>query len=190
MGALVLYKELWTWLPNRMSEVIVLGGGCFWCVDAAIRRLKGVIEVISGYSGGHTKDPTYKEVCTGSTNHAEVVKVTFDPSIVTLEAVMAQFLKVHDPSQLNRQGEEDVGTQYRSVIFYTAEQQVAAIRKALHQWEKEYGRPVVTEILPLAPFYPAEEYHQDYYARNKDTNSYCQRVVKVKLDKVAKLEAH
>eukprot|EP01057_Protomagalhaensia_wolfi_P004939 Protomagalhaensia_wolfi_Nauph_80__4938@NODE_51_length_4181_cov_70_235635_g42_i0_p4_GENE_NODE_51_length_4181_cov_70_235635_g42_i0NODE_51_length_4181_cov_70_235635_g42_i0_p4_ORF_typecomplete_len174_score40_53PMSR/PF01625_21/1_1e59_NODE_51_length_4181_cov_70_235635_g42_i017932314 len=173
-----------------MGEVIVLGGGCFWCVDAALRSLKGVTESVSGYSGGHTENPTYKEVCTETTNHAEVVKVTFDPAVATLEGVMTRFLKVHDPSQLNRQGEEDVGTQYRSVIFYTKEEQVPVIKQALEQWEKEYGRSVVTEILPLGIFYPAEEYHQDYYARNKDTNSYCKRVVKVKLDKVAKLEAH
>eukprot|EP01053_Blabericola_migrator_P006242 Blabericola_migrator_1__6241@NODE_314_length_10020_cov_127_741485_g257_i0_p10_GENE_NODE_314_length_10020_cov_127_741485_g257_i0NODE_314_length_10020_cov_127_741485_g257_i0_p10_ORF_typecomplete_len168_score32_64PMSR/PF01625_21/2_3e60HMA/PF00403_26/15HMA/PF00403_26/35HMA/PF00403_26/1_1e03ORF45/PF17620_2/0_18_NODE_314_length_10020_cov_127_741485_g257_i038214324 len=162
---------------------IYLGGGCFWCVEAALRGLNGVRSAVSGYCGGTTDNPTYEEVCEGNTGHAETVKVTYDPKNVELRDVMKRFLKVHDPSQLNRQG-DDVGTQYRSVIFYSHEDQVPVIKAALSEWEEDYGRPTVTEILPVPRFWPAEDYHQRYYEKNGASNAYCQRVVKKKLAKI------
>ncbi len=164
-------------------EVITLGSGCFWCTEAIFQRLNGVESAVSGYAGGKTKDPFYREVVSGKTGHAEVVQVTFNPEIVTLEEILEVFWKTHDPTTLNRQG-NDVGTQYRSVVFYHNDLQRATseqIKASLEQagvWED----PIVTEITPFDAFYPAENYHQDYYNEN-GSQPYCQFVVAPKVKK-------
>lgn len=168
------------------KEVATLAGGCFWCLEAVFQQLKGVERVQSGYSGGHVKNPSYQQVCTGATGHAEVVQVTFDPAVVSYRELLGVFFTIHDPTTLNRQG-PDAGTQYRSAIFYhTAEQkeaaeQVMAELEAQHVWDD----PLVTEIVPLEAFYPAEEYHRDYYRRNPD-QSYCRVVIAPKVGKFRK----
>jgi peptide-methionine (S)-S-oxide reductase len=170
-----------------MSEQATLGGGCFWCLDAVFRRLRGVSRVVSGYAGGHTEQPSYEQVCTGRTGHAEVVQIDFDPQTISYADLLRIFFTIHDPTTLNRQG-HDVGTQYRSVIFTHDEAQAvtaAAVRDELAAADL-WGAPLVTEILPLPAFYPAEEYHQDYFAKNPAAG-YCQAVV---APKVAKLRAH
>lgn len=172
---------------NINMEVITLGAGCFWCVETVFQNLKGVQKVVSGYCGGQTKNPTYKEVCSGTTGHAEVAQISFDPSVVSLAEVLEVFFQTHDPTQLNRQG-NDVGTQYRSAIFYhTESQKEEAIRilKALQEsgaWEK----PIVTEITSLPIFYPAEDYHQNYFNLNSN-QPYCQFVIRPKLEKFRKV---
>jgi len=175
---------------NDSSEVILekatFGAGCFWCVEAMFQNIKGVTSVKSGYSGGQVKNPTYKEVCTGRTGHAEVIQVTYDPSVVTYETLLEAFWLSHDPTQLNRQG-ADVGTQYRSVIFFhnaTQEMLAKEYKNRLNR-ENAYGKPVVTEISAMPEFYSAEDYHQDYYDQNP-ANSYCRMVVGPKLDKFRK----
>lgn len=168
-------------------EKATFGAGCFWCVEAMFLNVKGVTSVVSGYSGGQIKNPSYKEVCTGATGHAEVIQVTYDPDIVSYETLLEAFWLSHDPTQLNRQG-ADVGTQYRSVIFFhTATQEMLAkeYKKKLND-ENAFGKPVVTEISPITNFYPAEDYHQDYYANNPG-NSYCSMVVGPKLEKFKKV---
>lgn len=172
---------------NKNMEVITLGAGCFWCVETVFQNLKGVEKVVSGYCGGQTKNPTYKDVCSGTTGHAEVAQITFDASVVSLVEVLEVFFQTHDPTQLNRQG-NDVGTQYRSAIFYHSEaQKEESIRilKALQEsgaWEK----PIVTEITPLPIFYPAEDYHQNYFNLNSN-QPYCQFVIRPKLEKFRKV---
>ncbi|MFH6982365.1 peptide-methionine (S)-S-oxide reductase MsrA [Marinoscillum luteum] len=164
-------------------EKITLGSGCFWCTEAVFQRLNGVESAVSGYSGGKTKDPFYKEVTTGRTGHAEVVQVTFDPAVISLEEILEVFWKTHDPTTLNRQG-NDVGTQYRSAIFYhdPAQQVVAErLKKALDE-SGAWGDPIVTEITPFEVFYPAENYHQDYFNEN-GSQPYCQFVVAPKVKK-------
>jgi len=164
-------------------EKITLGSGCFWCTEAVFQRLNGVESAVSGYSGGKTKDPFYKEVTTGRTGHAEVVQVTFDPAVISLEEILEVFWKTHDPTTLNRQG-NDVGTQYRSAIFYhdPAQQEVAErLKKALDE-SGAWGDPIVTEITPFEVFYPAENYHQDYFNEN-GSQPYCQFVVAPKVKK-------
>ncbi|MDH5610338.1 MAG: peptide-methionine (S)-S-oxide reductase MsrA [Cyclobacteriaceae bacterium] len=164
-------------------EKITFGSGCFWCSEAIFQRVEGVVDVRSGYAGGHVVNPTYPEVCTGDTGHAEVVEVTFDPLLVTFEELLGIFWKTHDPTTLNRQG-NDVGTQYRSVIFYhtKAQQQLAeAYRDRLTQaaiWEN----PIVTEISPISDFFAAESYHQDYFNQNQK-QPYCNFVVVPKVEK-------
>jgi peptide-methionine (S)-S-oxide reductase len=172
---------------NKMIDTLTIGGGCFWCVEAQLQQLNGVISVISGYAGGVTKNPTYKEVCTGLTGHAEVIQVTFDNSIISLDEMLAAFWQAHDPTQLNRQG-NDVGTQYRSVIFYRNEEQkkIAEDYKKKLNEEKVYDNPVVTEISALTTFYPGEEYHQNYYNQNT-TQGYCLFVIAPKLEKFKKV---
>lgn len=172
---------------EHMTDTLTIGGGCFWCVEAQLQQLKGVLSVKSGYAGGQTKNPTYKEVCTGLTGHAEVIQVTFDNSVITLDEILAAFWQAHDPTQLNRQG-NDVGTQYRSVIFYRNDEQkkVAEDYKQKLNDEKVYDRPVVTEIAPLTVFYEAENYHQDYYNQNA-SQGYCQFVIAPKLEKFKKV---
>lgn len=167
-------------------EKATFGAGCFWCVEAMFQNIKGVSSVVSGYSGGTIKNPSYKEVCTGRTGHAEVIQVTYDPDIVSYETLLEAFWLSHDPTQLNRQG-ADVGTQYRSVIFYhTATQEMLSKEyKNRLNAENAYGAPVVTEISAFEKFYPAEDYHQDYYAQNPG-NSYCSMVVGPKLEKFKK----
>jgi peptide-methionine (S)-S-oxide reductase len=164
---------------------IVLGGGCFWCVEAQYKLLPGVLSVTSGYAGGRTENPTYKEVCEGSTGHAEVIQLAFDPSQVTLGRILDLFWEAHDPTTLNRQG-ADVGTQYRSIILYTGEDQKPVIEKSRAGAQAKLSRPIVTEVGPLKKFYPAEGYHQDYFQNNPDAG-YCQLVVRPKVEKFKKL---
>ena len=167
-------------------DTIVLGAGCFWCVEAVFTELKGVRSVMPGYTGGTMKNPDYKSVCTGQTGHAEVAEIIFDPSVITLAELLEVFWQTHDPTTLNRQG-ADVGTQYRSAIFYrNADQKsIAEHYKAELDKSGAFERPVVTEIAPLEKFYPAENYHRDYYANNPG-QGYCQMVIRPKVDKFKK----
>jgi peptide-methionine (S)-S-oxide reductase len=168
------------------TETAVLGGGCFWCLDAVFRGLNGVVSVESGYAGGARAVPTYEEICTGRTGHAEVVRVTFDPAMLSFRDLLTVFFTIHDPTTLNRQG-NDVGTQYRSVVFsQTPEQRATAqdVVKTLTA-NKLFGAPIVTQIADAAPFYPAETYHQDYFDRNP-AQPYCMFVVAPKVAKFRK----
>ncbi len=164
-------------------EVATLAGGCFWCLDGAYRDLRGVVDVESGYAGGHTVDPTYEQVCTGNTGHAEVVRITYDPNVITYRDLLEVFFSIHDPTTLNRQG-ADVGTQYRSGIFCHDETQreVAEAFVAELEADRVFEDPIVTEIAPEAAYYPGEGYHQDYYRQNPG-QGYCQVVVAPKLAK-------
>jgi peptide-methionine (S)-S-oxide reductase len=168
---------------SRTTEVATLGGGCFWCLEAVYEELRGVEKVESGYSGGTVPDPTYRQVCTGTTGHAEVVQVTFDPEVVSFREILEVFFTIHDPTTLNRQG-ADVGTQYRSAIFYHDEEQkrvageVISELEAAHLWDD----PIVTEVKPFDAFYRAEDYHQEYY-RNNPEQPYCQIVIAPKVAK-------
>lgn len=173
-----------TKMSNENIEKATFGGGCFWCVEAVFDQLNGVKSVTSGYSGGHVKNPTYKQVCEGTTGHAEVVQVEFDPSVISFNELLEVFWTVHDPTQLNRQG-NDVGTQYRSIILYENEGQKSAAEKSIKEFEASdmYNRNFTTQLEPLEIFYPAEDYHQEYYENNSDTNPYCSVVVKPKIDK-------
>ena len=166
------------------TESITLGGGCFWCIEAAFRDVQGVSSAVSGYAGGATDKPDYKQVCSGNTGHAEVVQVSFDNDLVGVRTILELFFAIHDPTTLNRQG-ADVGSQYRSVIFYHTEQQKeqAEALIAVLEAEKIWNDPIVTELLPVPTFYPAEDYHQDYYNQNT-TQSYCQAVISPKLSKL------
>jgi peptide-methionine (S)-S-oxide reductase len=168
-------------------ETATLGGGCFWCLDAVYRDLRGVEKVVSGYSGGTVKNPAYREVCTGRTGHAEVVQVTYDPSVVPYRDLLGVFFTIHDPTTLNRQG-ADEGTQYRSVIYTHSPEQEQVAREIVAQLESEgvWGSPIVTEITPFEVFYPAEPEHQDYYNRNTG-QSYCRVVIEPKVAKFRKL---
>jgi len=164
--------------------VATFGGGCFWCTEAIFQQLKGVRTAVPGYSGGDVKDPTYEQVCGGDTGHAEVVRVTYDPRVITYPELLEVFWKTHDPTTLNKQG-ADVGTQYRSVIFYHSQQQkeqAEKYRKKLDQ-SGAFDGPIVTQIVPAAKFYPAEKYHHDYFLNNKKSNGYCQFVIVPKLKK-------
>ena len=173
---------------NHM-ELATLGGGCFWCIDAVFEGLKGVVSVTSGYAGGWKENPTYKEVCTGQTGHAEVTQIRFDPSKISYEQLLEVFWEAHDPTTLNRQG-PDAGTQYRSVIFYHDEVQHKAAEKSKAAAGRNFIQPIVTQIQPLKKFYPAEGYHQDYY-RNNANAPYCQMIIRPKLEKLRKkLEKH
>ena len=174
---------------NKMSnlETITLGGGCYWCVEAVYENLNGVQSVMSGFAGGKNPNPTYKEVCSGNTGYAEVVQITYDKTITNLDEIFRVFFTVHDPTTRNRQG-ADIGTQYRSVIFFkdltqkqSALNLIAALKKA-----KVYGNPIVTTLEPLTKFYKAEDYHQNYYANNKD-QPYCQMVIQPKIEKFEKV---
>ncbi|SFP51752.1 peptide-methionine (S)-S-oxide reductase [Pseudarcicella hirudinis] len=168
------------------AEVITFGAGCFWCVEAVFQQLDGVLKVESGYSGGTVKNPSYREVCTGQTGHAEVCQITYDPKKISFEELLEVFWKTHDPTTLNRQG-ADSGTQYRSAIFYHNEEQ----KKQAEEWkaklnaERVFPNPIVTEITAFTNFYPAEDYHKDYYLLNGH-EPYCQIVIKPKLDKFHK----
>ncbi|MBU6370899.1 MAG: peptide-methionine (S)-S-oxide reductase MsrA [Patescibacteria group bacterium] len=168
------------------SEIAVFGGGCFWCTEAVFKMLKGVSSVEPGYAGGTVPNPTYEEVCTDDTGHAEVVKVEYDPALVKYETLLTIFFASHDPTTLNRQG-NDVGTQYRSAIFYTTPEQKTKAEKFIADINasNKAGKPVVTEVVPLPEFYPAENYHRDYFAKNPN-NSYCLLVINPKLEKVQK----
>jgi peptide-methionine (S)-S-oxide reductase len=168
------------------KEVAVLGGGCFWCLEAVFDDLQGVESVESGYMGGQKAAPSYEEVCSGNTGHAEVVQIAFDPALVSFREILEVFFVIHDPTQLNFQG-GDVGTQYRSVIFYQSPEQKAVAEETIEHLaqEKIWRAPIVTEIAPAAMFYPAEDYHQDYFARNPNLR-YCQFVVAPKVAKFRK----
>ena len=169
------------------QDTITLGGGCYWCVEAIYEQLNGVIYVVSGFSGGKKINPTYEEVCTGNTGHAEVVQITYDKSKTNLDEILKVFFTVHDPTTLNRQG-EDEGTQYRSAIFYKneAQKQVAQTIIASLKMGKVYDKPIVTTLEPLIKFYAAKEYHQNYFEKNKN-QPYCQMVIQPKLEKFEKI---
>jgi peptide-methionine (S)-S-oxide reductase len=164
------------------TEVATLGGGCFWCLEAVYERSNGIKSVVSGYAGGTKPNPTYTEVCTGTTGHAEVVQVEFDPEVVSYEEVLELFWKAHDPTTLNRQG-ADVGSQYRSIILYHDEKQRETAERSREQAGKYFHDPIVTEIEPLSTFYRAEDYHQDYYEKNPNAG-YCAFVIRPKLQKL------
>lgn len=172
---------------SHKTDVATFGAGCYWCTEAQFQQLKGVEKVESGFSGGHVDNPTYKEVCFGNTGHAEVCNITYNPSVITFDELLAAFWTCHDPTTLNRQG-NDVGTQYRSVIFYHNEEQhkkAEDYKKKLND-EQAFANPVVTEIAPFKAFYKAEDYHQNYYNDNKSA-PYCQFVVGPKVDKFKKV---
>ncbi|HPE75508.1 MAG TPA: peptide-methionine (S)-S-oxide reductase MsrA [Draconibacterium sp.] len=176
-----------TKIMGKELEKATLGGGCFWCTEAVYLQLNGVVDVKPGYSGGHVKNPTYNEVCTGNTGHAEVVQITFDPEIVSFSEILEVFFVTHDPTSLNRQG-NDVGTQYRSAIFYHSEKQKQTALEIINELEKEkaYDKPIVTEVTAFDTFYVAEDYHINYFARNKN-QPYCQYVVAPKVEKFKKV---
>jgi peptide-methionine (S)-S-oxide reductase len=167
-------------------EIATLGGGCFWCVEAVFTDLRGVESAVSGYAGGHVVNPTYEEVCGKETGHAEVVQVTFDPAVVSYREILEVFFTVHDPTTLNRQG-ADVGPQYRSVVFYHSDEQRRVAEEVIAQIERDqvWDQPIVTELAPAPTFYPAEGYHQEYFARNP-YQPYCQVVVAPKVAKFRK----
>ena len=169
------------------SEIATLGGGCFWCVEAVFQRIDGVISVKPGYAGGNVKNPTYKQICTGNTGHAEVAKIEFDPSKITYSQILNVFWQSHDPTTLNRQG-NDVGTQYRSVIFFHDESQEEIAKKSKIDADESgfWDNEIVTEITPLNNYYDAEDYHDNYYNENPN-QPYCLFVIKPKLDKLEKL---
>ena len=167
-------------------EIATLGGGCFWCLEAVYARLNGIERVESGYSGGKVANPSYQQVCTGTTGHAEVVQVTFDPNIISFEEILDVFFTIHDPTTLNRQG-ADVGTQYRSVIFHHSLEQRTMAEHIIEELNVAgvWDAPIVTEVTPFATFYPAEDYHQEYYRRNS-SQPYCRVVIAPKLAKLRK----
>lgn len=172
---------------NSNLETATFGSGCFWCTEAIFERVKGVSSVVSGYSGGSVANPTYKEVCNGTTGHAECTQITFDPAVITYDELLEIFWKMHDPTTLNRQG-NDVGTQYRSVIFYhndDQKQKAEFYKKKLND-EKIWDKPIVTEITKFEKFYPAEDYHQEYYDNNPN-QGYCAYVITPKVEKFEKI---
>jgi len=170
---------------DRDMETSILGGGCFWCTEAVFERVEGINEVISGYAGGDILNPTYKQICTGTTGHAEVIKIIYEPSVIPYEKILEIFAECHDPTTLNRQG-ADVGTQYRSTIMYLSQSQEKSAKLWKESLSDKYEDPVVTEIVPAPKFYKAEEYHQDYYTKNPN-QGYCSVVIRPKLKKL-KLE--
>ena len=178
----ILYGE------KSMKEMqkATFGAGCFWCVEAVFERLEGVVDVIPGYSGGHKNNPTYKEICTGTTGHAEVAQITFDPKIITFDDLLNMFWKSHDPTTRNRQG-NDIGTQYRSAIFYHNNEQKTIAEKSKNKVDNSniFSNPIVTEITKLEKFWVAEDYHNNYYNNNMN-QPYCKFIIKPKLDKLFK----
>lgn len=195
LHALLLAVSLFTFLPTMNAspdskektsntQLATLGGGCFWCLEAAFEKFRGVKAVTSGYSDGTIDNPTYKQVCSGHTGHAEVVQIEFDPNVISYEQLLEVFWEIHDPTTLNRQG-ADVGTQYRSVILYHNDAQKAAAEKSKSEAEKKFKDPVTTQIVPLKRFYPAEDYHQDYFRKNPN-QPYCAYVISPKLQKLQK----
>jgi peptide-methionine (S)-S-oxide reductase len=166
------------------NEIAVFGGGCFWCTEAVFKMLKGVIRVVPGYAGGTTENPTYDQVCRGTTGHAEVISIEYQPDQISFSSLMTVFFGSHDPSTKNRQG-NDIGTQYRSVIFFTTPEQEKEAKSFINEINasSKNGQAIVTEVEPLKKFYEAENYHQDYFARNKQ-NPYCELVINPKLEKV------
>jgi len=173
-------------MDNKNLEIATIGGGCFWCVEAVFQQINGVDKIVSGYTGGTAPGkPTYREVCSGLTGHAEVIQLSFDPNVISYQDILEVFMTSHDPTTLNRQG-GDVGTQYRSVIYYHNEQQKEISEQVLKKMASYFEGPIVTEISPLSVFYDAEEYHQDYYANNQ-SQGYCSAVITPKLAKLRKM---
>ena len=172
--------------PEKM-KIVTLGGGCFWCTEAVFSELKGVLKVEPGYSGGWVVNPTYEQVCTGKTGHAEVVQITFEPNIISFREIVEVFCSTHDPTTLNRQG-ADVGTQYRSVIFYRDDTQKVTAEKLIRELniEEKWKKPIVTKVEPYKSFFKAEEYHRDYFERNPE-QTYCKFVIEPKMNKMGKL---
>lgn len=171
-------------MNTNHTEVAYLGGGCFWCMEAQFQRIPGVKSVTSGFAGGHTEDPSYEDVCTGMTGHAEVTRIDFDPEKISYEKILKYFWDAHDPTTLNRQG-ADEGTQYRSIILYASDAQKEAAIKSKAEAQKSFKDPIVTEIVPLGKFYKAENYHQDYY-NNHRSQPYCYAVIRPKVEKMEK----
>ena len=172
---------------NAKLDTITLAGGCFWCTEAIFQRLKGVVSIESGYTGGTVKNPSYKEVCNGTTGHAECTQIVYDANVISLPEILEVFFKTHDPTTLNRQG-GDEGTQYRSAIFYRNEEQKKIAEEIKQGLDKSgaFTDPIVTEITPFKVFYKAEDYHQNYYNENKTKNSYCSYVIVPKVEKFEK----
>lgn len=172
------------------TDTAILGGGCFWCLEAVLERLEGVTMVVSGYAGGHSPSPTYEQVCSGTTGHAEVVRVEFDPAVISYRDLLLVFFAMHDPTTLNRQG-GDVGTQYRSVVYYTDEAQRTTAEALIEELDAEgiWGAPIVSQVEPAPPFHAAETYHQQYYQRNPNAG-YCQVVIAPKVAKLRQRFAH
>jgi len=170
-------------MAGREREVATLGGGCFWCLEPLFKALKGVDSVVSGYAGGHVTDPTYRQVCNGNTGHAEVVQITFDPAVIGFRDLLDVFFTMHDPTTKDRQG-ADVGPQYRSIVLTHGPEQEATARRAIAEVEKAgiWGAPIVTEVVPFTVFYPAEDYHQDYFLNNP-SQGYCRAVIAPKVAK-------
>jgi peptide-methionine (S)-S-oxide reductase len=171
-------------MNTNKTELATLGGGCFWCTEAIFKMLPGVKSVVSGYAGGATPNPTYKQVTSGETGHAEVIQVEFDPGAISYARLIETFWEAHDPTTLNRQG-ADVGTQYRSIILYHSDAQKLAAETSKTAAQKQFKNPIVTEIMPLNAFWPAEDYHQDYYAANPN-QPYCRVVIRPKVEKFQK----
>ena len=171
-------------MNDKISYVITLGGGCFWCVEAVLQPLKGVISLLSGYADGETEDPNYEQICTGTTGHAEVVQVTYDPQVLPLEKLLDVFFMHHNPTTLNRQG-ADRGTQYRSIILTDNDEQLAQVESFVQQLEQSsyFSEKIVTQVKPMSIFYPAEDYHQNYFILNPQSG-YCQVVINPKLAKL------
>lgn len=175
-------------MHNPQLEIATIGGGCFWCTEAVFQRLKGVEKVVSGYSGGNVPGkPTYREVCSGLTGHAEVIQVHYDPQVISFKEILIIFMTTHDPTTLNQQG-ADRGTQYRSVIFYHSDQQKEIAENVLRDLATEFDKPIVTELSPLEKFFEAEDYHQNYYNQNS-AQGYCTFVIDPKLHKLIRLYA-
>lgn len=168
----------------KRQEVATLGGGCFWCLEAVYDEVQGVEQVISGYAGGKVDNPTYQQVSSGNTGHAEVVQLTYDPDVISFREILEIFFVIHNPTTLNRQG-ADVGTQYRSAIFYHDEEQKQTAKEVMAEVAEAWDDPLVTELSPVPAFYPAEDYHQDYY-ENNPAQPYCQVVIRPKLAKFRK----
>jgi peptide-methionine (S)-S-oxide reductase len=171
-------------MNTNQTEIATFGGGCFWCVEAVYKMIPGVKSLTSGFAGGHTENPTYRQVCNGDTGHAEVIQIEFDPQQVSYAKLVDYFWDAHDPTTLNRQG-ADEGTQYRSIILYSSEKQKLLAEKSKLEAQKKFKSPIVTEIVPLKKFYKAEAYHQDYFANNPE-QPYCQVVIKPKVEKFEK----
>ena len=171
-------------MSTNQTEIADLGGGCFWCMEAVFERLPGVISVTSGYAGGHTENPTYEQVCTETTGHAEVTQIVFDPAKISYAQLLDVFWQAHDPTTLNRQG-ADVGTSYRSIILYRDDKQKLEAEKSKMEAQKNFKSPIVTEIVPLKKFWPAEDYHQQYFDNNSSA-PYCRIVIAPKLQKLEK----
>ena len=182
--ATVSFAQMNNEKSSGQTDTAVFGGGCFWCLDAQFKLVDGVKSVLSGYAGGTTPNPTYEQVCSETTGHAEVIKVEFDPTKISYEDLLRKFFHAHDPTTLNRQG-PDVGTSYRSIILYRDENQESIAKNVKAEAQKEWPDPIVTEIVPLKAFYKAEDYHQDYFAKNP-TQGYCRLVIAPKVKKFEK----